>query len=46
MQPLPAVCENELPRLPRDLELVIFSRRVMIINSAQKILDLFDLDEE
>ncbi len=46
VQPLPAVCENELPRLPRDLERVIFSRRIMLINSAHKILDLFDLDEE
>ncbi len=46
VQPLPAVCEKELPRLPRDLERVVFSRRVMIINAASKILDLFDLDEE
>ncbi len=46
VQPLPAVCENELPRLPRDLERVVFSRRVMIINAASKILDLFDLDGE
>ena len=28
------------------LERVVFSRRVMIINAAYKILDLFDLDEE
>ena len=46
VQPLPAVCETDLPRLPRDLERVVFSRRVMIINAASKILDLFDLDEE
>jgi len=46
VQPLPAMCENELPRLPRNLERVVFSRRVMIINAASKILDLFDLDEE
>ncbi|MCI0353501.1 MAG: hypothetical protein L0099_00465 [Acidobacteria bacterium] len=46
VHPLPAVCENDLPRLPRDLERVIFSRRVMLIDSAYKILDLFDLDEE
>lgn len=46
VQPLPAVCENQLPRLPRYLERVIFSRRVMIINAASKILDLFDLDAE
>lgn len=46
VQPLPSVCENQLPRLPRELERVIFSRQVMIINSAYRILDLFDLDEE
>lgn len=46
VQSLPEVCENDLARLPRDLERVVFSRRVMIINAAYKILDLFDLDEE
>ncbi|MGH9556040.1 MAG: hypothetical protein ACRD2Y_09500 [Terriglobales bacterium] len=46
VQPLPAVCENDLPRLPRDLERVIFGRRVMLLDPAYKILDLFDLDEE
>ncbi|MGH9649970.1 MAG: hypothetical protein ACRD3I_05810, partial [Terriglobales bacterium] len=46
VQPLPAVCENNLPRLPRDLERVIFGRRVMLLDPAYKILDLFDLDEE
>jgi hypothetical protein len=46
VQPLPSVCENQLPRLPRELDRVIFSRRVMIINSVYRILDLFDLDEQ
>ncbi len=46
VQPLPAVCEKDLARLPSELERVVLSRRVMIINAAYKILDLFDLDEE
>ncbi|MGH9509838.1 MAG: hypothetical protein ACRD2Q_11055 [Terriglobales bacterium] len=46
VQPLPGLCENDLPKLPSSLERVIFSRRVMLIDSAYKILDLFDLDEE
>ncbi len=45
VQPLPAFCETDLPRLPRDLERVIFGRRVMLIDAAHKILDLFDLDD-
>lgn len=45
VQPLPTFCENDLPRLPRDLERVIFGRRVMLIDPAYKILDLFDLED-
>ncbi len=46
VQPLPAVCESELTSLPKELERVILSRRVMVINSAYRILDIFDLDAE
>ena len=46
VQPLPSVCESELTSLPRELERVVLSRRVMVINPAYKILDLFDLDAE
>jgi hypothetical protein len=45
VQPLPSFCETDLPRLPRELERVIFGRRVMLIDAAQKILDLFDLED-
>jgi hypothetical protein len=45
VQPLPEVCENELPRLPRDLERVVYSRRVMLLDANSRILDSFDLDK-
>ncbi len=43
--PLPDVCENELPRLPRDLERVVYNRRVMLLDADRRILDSFDLDK-
>ncbi len=46
VEPLPEICENELPRLPRNLERVVYNRRVMLIDAASKILDMFDLDAE
>jgi len=45
VQPLPQVCEGQLLRLPRDLERVVYNRRVMLINAAYLILDAFDVDE-
>jgi hypothetical protein len=45
VQPLPQVCESQLLRLPRDLERVVYNRRVMLINAAYLILDAFDVDE-
>ncbi len=46
VQPLPQVCESQLGRLPRDLERVVYNRRVMLINAAYLILDAFDVDTE
>lgn len=46
VQPLPQVCESELTSLPRELERVVLSRRVMVINGAYRILDIFDLDAQ
>lgn len=43
--PLPLACEQRLPRLPNDIERVIYGGRVMLVNSAQRILDLFLLEE-
>lgn len=45
VQPLPQVCESQLLRLPRDLERVVYNRRIMLINAAYLILDAFDVDE-
>ena len=46
VQPLPQVCESQLGRLPRDLERVVYNRRVMLINAEYLILDAFDVDSE
>ncbi len=46
VQPLPQVCESQLLRLPGDLERVVYNRRVMLIDAAYVILDIFDLDAE
>lgn len=46
VEPLPQVCESPLGRLPKDLERVVYNRRVMLIDSAYRILDAFDVDAE
>jgi hypothetical protein len=43
-QALPLACEDQLPKLPSDLERVIYSGRVMLIDSKGHILDMFNLD--
>jgi hypothetical protein len=45
VQFLPQVCESQLPPLPRDLERVVYMRRVMLIDRDSRILDAFDIDE-
>jgi hypothetical protein len=46
VQALPLVCEKELPELPGDLERVLYSGRVLLINDqSNRIVDLFYLDE-
>jgi hypothetical protein len=42
-QPLPLACEDQLPRLPGDQERVVYSGRVLLIDAASHILDMFDL---
>ncbi|MBZ5599884.1 MAG: hypothetical protein LAN83_16350 [Acidobacteriia bacterium] len=42
---LPLVCVQQLPVLPTDLDRVVYSGRVLLINSKNYILDLFYLDE-
>jgi hypothetical protein len=45
VHPLPEVCESELSRLPRDLERVVYNRRVILLDNDSRILDSFDLDK-
>ncbi|HSE49390.1 MAG TPA: hypothetical protein VLA96_09310 [Terriglobales bacterium] len=42
---LPEVCERQLPTLPRELERVVYMRRVMLLDREYRILDAFDIDE-
>jgi len=46
VRPLPEACEQQLPPLPNDLERVVYATRVMLIDSGNRILDAFFLDEE
>jgi hypothetical protein len=43
--PLPLVCEQQLPKLPADLERVIYQGRVLLVDGKSHILDAFYLDE-
>jgi outer membrane lipoprotein SlyB len=45
VQYLPPVCEDQMPRLPQDLERVVYMRRVMLIDRDNRILDSFDIDQ-
>ena len=44
-QALPLDCEDQLTRLPSDLERVVYSGRVMLIDSKGHVLDIFSLDQ-
>lgn len=46
IRPLPLACEERLPRLPRTIERVILNRHILLLESQNRILDLFNLDEE
>lgn len=45
-QSLPLVCEGQLPSLPGEQERVVYSGRVLLIDSSNHILDMFDLQED
>ncbi len=45
VQSLPLACEEQLPKLSSDLERVVYSGRVLLIDSRNRILDMFYLDE-
>jgi hypothetical protein len=44
-QSLPLACVQQLPTLPGNLDRVVYSGRVMLIDSNNKILDIFSLDD-
>jgi hypothetical protein len=44
-QSLPLSCEDQLPKLPSDLERVIYGGRALLIDSKGRVLDMFYLDE-
>jgi hypothetical protein len=45
IQPLPEQCDARLPRLPHDWERVILSGRIILLDQAQRILDILDLHD-
>ena len=45
VQPLPLVCENQLPVLAGGMERVILGHRVLLLDQNNVILDLFDLGD-
>jgi hypothetical protein len=42
---LPLACEDQLPKLPSDLERVVYNGRVLLIDSKGHVLDMFYLDQ-
>jgi len=44
-QALPLACEDQLPKLPSDLERVVYSGRVLLIDGKGRVLDMFYLDQ-
>jgi outer membrane lipoprotein SlyB len=44
LQSLPLACVQQLPNLPSDMERVVYSGHVMLIDSNNRILDIFDLE--
>jgi hypothetical protein len=44
-QALPLACEDQLPKLPSDLERVVYSGRVLLLDGKGHVLDLFSLDQ-
>jgi hypothetical protein len=44
-QALPLACEDQLPKLPGDLERVVYAGRVLLIDSKGRVVDMFYLDQ-
>lgn len=45
VQPLPGVCTARLPQLPVDWARVILGGHVLLLDNAQRIKDMFDLNQ-
>jgi hypothetical protein len=44
-QALPLACEDQLPKLPGDLERIVYNGRVLLIDSKGHVMDMFNLDQ-
>ncbi len=44
-QSLPLACEDQLPKLPSDMERVVYAGRALLIDSKGHVLDMFYLDQ-
>ena len=44
MQALPLACVRQLPSVPNDQERVVYAGRVLLIDSNNRILDIFELE--
>jgi hypothetical protein len=44
LRSLPLACDNQLPAVSNDLERVIYGGQVMLIDSSNRILDVFDVN--
>lgn len=43
LRSLPLACDRELPAVSNDLERVIYGGQVMLIDSTNRVLDVFDV---
>ena len=46
VQPLPGVCADRLPKLPRDWARVVLSGRIILLDPANRIVDFFWVDAD
>ena len=44
-QSLPLACEQQLAPLPKDMDRVVYSGRVLLIDAQDQVLDVFTLDD-
>ena len=44
-QSLPLACEQQLGPVPKDMDRVVYSGRVLLIDAQDQVLDVFALDD-